>query len=66
MAESVLKHVDDDGTVSVFASGNVIVLSCDRGHHWVVEAEQQTSETVKSRLDTMIRADQAEELYKLL
>jgi hypothetical protein len=37
MAESVFKHLDDQGDLSMFASGAVLIVSCSNGHYWVVE-----------------------------
>ena len=40
----MLKHVDDDGTLSVLANGNQLVFVCNKGgHYWTVDAKQQES-----------------------
>lgn len=38
MATSVLRHTDDDGVLSVFASGSDVLFVCSKGHWWTVEA----------------------------
>jgi hypothetical protein len=43
----MLKHVEDDGTLSVLANGSQLVFVCNKGgHYWEVDAKQQ--ESVKS------------------
>jgi hypothetical protein len=66
MAASVFKHQDDDGTLSVFASGDVVVLSCEHGHYWVLEAEEQSSETVKPALRSALSEERADVLLRAL
>lgn len=34
----ILKHTDDDGDLSIFATGNEILFACKKGHYWVVAA----------------------------
>jgi hypothetical protein len=29
-----LKHADDDGDLSIFVSGNQILIACNNGHAW--------------------------------
>lgn len=38
MADSVLRHTDDDGVLSIFASGDDVLFACSKGHWWIVEA----------------------------
>ncbi len=38
MAESVLRHVNDEGYVSVFIDDTSILFVCDKKHWWIVEA----------------------------
>ena len=35
---SILKHTDDDGDLSVFASGTEVLFVCSKGHWWIVDA----------------------------
>jgi len=35
-----LKHTDDDGELSLFASGNELLIACNRGHFWTLKASQ--------------------------
>jgi hypothetical protein len=66
MSQSVAKHQEDDGNLSFFASGDIVVISCEHGHYWVLEAEKQSSETVKGAFDRVLSVDQAESLYRAL
>jgi len=38
MADSVFRHTDDNGTLSVFASGDEVLFACSKGHWWIVTA----------------------------
>lgn len=39
MAKSVFRHHEDDGLLSVFASdAGEILLACEKGHWWIVDA----------------------------
>lgn len=40
MAESVFRHNDDEGALSVFASGDEILFACSKGHWWIVDAKE--------------------------
>ena len=62
MAETVLTHEEDDGQLSVFASGNTLVFSCEHGHYWVVKADQQTAETVRPVLEKLLPRAQLKRL----
>ncbi len=66
MANPVFKHQDDDGDLSIFASGNVVLLACVKGHYWVLEAQQQSIESVKPVLDELTTPDMAEMLMRTL
>ena len=35
------KHTDDDGDLTMFASGGEVLIACNRGHYWLLKAEQQ-------------------------
>ena len=39
---ALLKHSDDDGDLSVIASGGEILIACNRGHYWIVPAAQRS------------------------
>ncbi len=52
MAASVFKHLDDDGNLSLFVSKESIIVTCENGHFWVVEAQQvESQEKLTERLD---------------
>lgn len=34
----MLKHTEDDGELSVFASGEELLFACSKGHAWIVKA----------------------------
>lgn len=64
MAQPVYKHDEDDGDLSIFASGDVVVLACEHGHYWVLESKKQTMATVKTALQKLVSVDEAERIYK--
>jgi hypothetical protein len=66
MAAPVFKHQEDDGDLSIFASGDTIVLACEHGHYWVLQAKQQSGETVKPVLEEALSADSAKALLKAM
>lgn len=35
----VFKHEDDNGDLSVFASGEEVLFACNKGHYWIVAAK---------------------------
>jgi hypothetical protein len=39
-----LKHVDDDGDLSIFCSSDSILFACNRGHYWTVEAQMDDAQ----------------------
>ncbi len=38
----VLKHHDDDGDLSIVAEAGQLLIACNKGHYWIVEAEVHT------------------------
>ena len=64
MAQSVLKHQDDDGSLSVFAAGDLLLFACEHGHYWTVDAEQQSSESLRARIQERMPAEEAEALLR--
>jgi len=66
MANSVMKHQDDDGDLSIFVSGDVVLIACAQGHYWVVGAKQQSAETVKSTIDELASPESAERLLSAM
>lgn len=65
MAKPVFKHQEDDGDVSLFASGDVVLLACEHGHYWVIDAKQHSSESVKPALEAVLPREHAEALFRL-
>ncbi|WP_433663939.1 hypothetical protein ACQPW1_18600 [Nocardia sp. CA-128927] len=37
----VMKHTEDEGDLSLFASGDQILIACSKGYFWVLDASQQ-------------------------
>ena len=37
MSTATFTHQEDQGALSLFASGDVVVISCEHGHYWVLE-----------------------------
>jgi hypothetical protein len=66
MARSVFKHQEDDGDLSIFASGDVVLLACEHGHYWVLGAQERSIETVKPALQEALSVDQFESLLKIM
>jgi hypothetical protein len=66
MAKPVFKHQEDDGDLSIFASSDVLVVACEHGHYWVLNAEQQSSESLKPALEDALPMDQAQELFRMM
>lgn len=64
MATPVFKHQDDDGSLSVFASGDIVVFACENGHFWVMESKEQSSESVRPMIEAMATPDEAEILLR--
>jgi hypothetical protein len=63
----MLKHVDDDGDLSVFANGRTLVFVCDKGgHYWTVDAAEQDSlESNPKKLQHIVGADMAKYMKEL-
>jgi hypothetical protein len=61
----VFKHQEDDGDLSIFASKNLIVIACENGHYWVIEAKQHSDETVKLELERVLPSGDADALVEL-
>lgn len=40
-------HTDDDGDLSIFASGNILI-ACNEGHYWLMSAKRKSSPKTKS------------------
>jgi hypothetical protein len=34
----LFKHTDDDGELSVFTSGDQVLVACNQGHYWTFSA----------------------------
>ena len=66
MATPVFKHQEDDGNISLFVSGDVVLLACEHGHYWVLDATQHSEDTVKPALENALSTDQAKSLLRLL
>ena len=66
MAKQVFTHLEDDGDLSVFAEGDLIVLACEHGHYWVINAEQHSKATVKPALEEALPEDRADSLLDSL
>lgn len=35
-------HTDDGGDLSIFASGNEILIACNKGHYWLLNAKENS------------------------
>jgi hypothetical protein len=66
MAKPVFKHQDDDGDLSIFASGDLVVLACEHGHYWLVDAKQHTDDSIKPALEKSLTRAEAIEMFKAL
>lgn len=66
MAKPVFKHQDDDGDLSIFASGDFIILACEHGHYWAVNSKEQSSDSMRAALDQELDRDQIAELFRSL
>jgi len=60
MAASVFEHQEDQGKLSVFAAGDTVVVSCENGHYWVIGAQQESRDTVRSALEGLLSEEQAD------
>lgn len=66
MAKSVFKHQDDDGDLSVFASSDVVLLACEHGHYWVLDAKKHSAETVKPALEQALSGSDAAMMLRII
>lgn len=41
----VMKHLEDDGDLSIFAKADEILFACKKGHWWLVKAGQYQTES---------------------
>ena len=64
MATSVLKHLEDDGELSVFTEGDTVLIACENGHYWLIEAEQHSPETVTRALKTQLRGGEVSHMLE--
>jgi hypothetical protein len=51
---TVFRHTDDDGELSVFASGEQVLFVCSHGHWWVVSAKE-TGVVAKAAADRALK-----------
>jgi hypothetical protein len=54
MAASTLRHTDDGGALSIFASEKEVLFACEKGHWWIVDA---SSTGVVSKTDAKEAAE---------
>jgi hypothetical protein len=66
MARTVLKHQEDDGDLSIFASGDVVLLACEHGHYWILDTKKYSSDGVKPALEQALSHDEAENLLSAI
>jgi hypothetical protein len=66
VAKAVFKHQEDDGDLSIFASGDVVLLACEHGHYWVINAKEHSNETVKGALAESLPEHQADMLLRAM
>ena len=66
MAKAVLKHQEDEGDLSIFASGDVVLLACEHGHYWVLDAKKHSLESVKPALEEALSGEGAQSLIEAL
>ena len=67
MAESIHMHMDDNGTLSVFVEGDAVLISCEHGHGWLIDAQPVASkEQAAGVLGDRIGAAALESMTKLL
>ena len=61
---SPMKHTDDDGELSVFVSGDLVLFACDRGHAWTVPVSIEPGVGPTRHVDTDVgeTEDELEEL----
>jgi hypothetical protein len=67
MAQSVFKHLDDKGDLSMFASSEALIVSCSEGHYWVLTATPaESKESVGEVLSRDFGFDISEGLLRAL
>ena len=66
MTKSVLTHQEDDGELSIFASGEVVVLACEHGHYWVLNAKQHSSDSIKPAVERSLSVKQSNSLIQAM
>jgi hypothetical protein len=66
VANPVFKHQDDDGDLSIFASADVVLLACEHGHYWIIDAKQHTDDSIKPALERALPHAEAIEMFKAL
>ena len=61
MAESTFKHLDDDGSLSLFASSDNLIISCEHGHYWIVNSPMvESKDEVGAVLSATMGSDEVE------
>ena len=50
-----MKHSEDSGELTLFADGDQLLIACDKGHYWTLEAksgkvEKSSATETRSRL----------------
>lgn len=64
MAKPVYKHQEDNGELSIFTSGDMVLIACEHGHYWVIDAEQHSTQSMKSHVERSLSDDQAAAVLK--
>jgi hypothetical protein len=64
MARPVAKHQDDDGDLSIFASGDFILIACEHGHFWSIDAKERSTEAKKLDFEGDLTPDRVEAMFK--
>ncbi len=61
---SQMKHTDDDGALSVFISGDLVLFACSKGHAWTAPVSIERGAGPTRHLDTDVEEteDELEEL----
>ena len=55
-----LKHTDDDGDLSVFISGDLVLFACSKGHAWTAPVSIEPGAGPTRHLDTDVEETQDE------
>lgn len=64
MPNQVFQHSDDDGALSVIASGNTVILACEKGHYWILESTQYSKESVTEAVSDRFSPEVGEALLR--